>query len=312
MKIGLVDLDTSHPPAWIPIIRDLGHQVAGVYDHGDVHPPEFARRFVEQHACGKVYDDLSQMIKEVDCAIIHSCNWDAHVQRARPFVEAGTAVLVDKPIAGDLRDLNQFRRWADSGARIAGGSSLRFCEEIRSFLAEPIGQRDTPRTVFCGCAVDGFNYGIHAYSMLAALMGTGAVSVRHLSAEGQRRIQVTWPDGRVGILVVGKATQWLPFYATVITEKVIKQFVVNNQSIYRTFLEIVLPYLSGQIDQPPVPMDTLLLPELWAVAARRSWENDNGEVRLEDLSEDDGGYDGAAFTEEYRREKYADERVAKD
>ena len=40
MKIGIVDLDTSHPQAWIPIEREMGHEVIGVWDGGSVHPKE--------------------------------------------------------------------------------------------------------------------------------------------------------------------------------------------------------------------------------------------------------------------------------
>jgi hypothetical protein len=53
--------------------------------------------------------------------------------------------------------------------------------------------------------VDEFNYGIHAYSMLAGILGAGATSVQHLSRGVQRRIQVNWDDGRTGILVIGQA-----------------------------------------------------------------------------------------------------------
>ena len=38
MRIGIVDLDTSHPANWIPIERELGHEIVGVFDSGDVHP----------------------------------------------------------------------------------------------------------------------------------------------------------------------------------------------------------------------------------------------------------------------------------
>ena len=41
MKIGLVDLDTSHPASWIPILREYGHEIVGVVDHGNVHPQYF-------------------------------------------------------------------------------------------------------------------------------------------------------------------------------------------------------------------------------------------------------------------------------
>ena len=36
----------------------------------------------------------------------------------------------------------------EKGARITGGSSLRFC------LSQPLAERGTPQTVFCGCGVD--------------------------------------------------------------------------------------------------------------------------------------------------------------
>jgi len=44
MKIGIVDLDTSHPQNWIPIERELGHEVVGLWDRAvptlnDYAPP---------------------------------------------------------------------------------------------------------------------------------------------------------------------------------------------------------------------------------------------------------------------------------
>src|SRR4051812_32874595 len=208
MKIGVVDLDTSHPQNWIPLERELGHEVAGVWDGGSVHPPEYVAQFAEQHRIPRVYASLEEMARDVDCAVIHGCDWDTHVEKARPFVEAGRAVLIDKPLAGNPRDLTQLLQWTREGARITGGSSLRFCAETAAWLVKPVEERGTPHTAVCGCAVDEYNYGIHAYSMLSGIMGPGIVSVRHLGAGPQRRLQVTWSDGRMGFLVVGKAAGW--------------------------------------------------------------------------------------------------------
>ena len=315
MKIGIVDLDTSHPAAWIPILKDLGHDVVGVHDHGDIHPTGYAERFVQEHNGGQVFSSLLQMVERVDCAVIHACNWDVHVERARPFVEAGKAVLVDKPIAGNLRDLNQFTAWADTGARITGGSSLRFSDEPRCYLARPIEERGSPHTVFCGCAVDEFNYGIHAYSLLATLMANSgatakprtAISVRHLGRGPQRRIQIKWPDGRVGFVLVGTAARWLPFHAAVVTESDVEQILTNNGRLYRALLENVLDYLASEVDQPPLPIRDLVVPELWALAAKQSWENDDREVRLDELDVSDKGYDGGAFAASYRIQRYPDQ-----
>src|SRR5689334_12418266 len=141
MKVGLVDLDTSHPQNWVPIIRRLGHEVVGVWDGGDVHPQGYSQKFAAEHQIPTVFPDLKSMAAAVDCAIIHSCNWDSHVPKARPFVEAGKAVLLDKPIAGKLADLEQIRKWAASGVRIAGGSSLLFADEVQAWRALPPAER---------------------------------------------------------------------------------------------------------------------------------------------------------------------------
>jgi hypothetical protein len=243
------------------------------------------------------------MVPDVDCAIIHSCDWDTHVQKARPFVEAGKAVLLDKPIAGSPADLATILEWARGGARITGGSSLRFCAETRDWLARPLDERGTPHTVICGCAVDEFNYGIHAYSQLAGLMSGKATAVRHLAGSPQHRVQVAWPDGRTGIVIVGKVSGWVPFYATVVTERGATQYVADAGRLYRSLLEACLPYLSGESDIPPVDMDELLEPERWAIAARTSWLEGNGWVDLAGIERCDG-YDGAAFAVEYQAMRY--------
>lgn len=302
MKIGVVDLDTSHPQNWIPIERELGHEVVGVWDGGEVHPPEYVQDFAQKHQLPKVYASLEEMAAEVDCAVLHSCNWDTRIERARPFVTAGKAILLDKPMAGKPGDLRQLLEWEAQGVRLSGGSSLRFCYETQEYLARPESERGTPQTVICGCGVDEFNYGIHAYSMLAGLMGVGARSARHLGQGGQRRVQINWADGRTGLLVIGAAARWLPFHATVISDREVSQFQVDASRLYRALLEKILPYLEGRIAAPPIPLRELMEPEMWALAARRSWEEGDREVSLDELGE--GGYDGAAFGRFYREQKY--------
>ena len=303
MKIGIVDLDTSHPQNWIPLERELGHEVAGIWDGGTVHPPEYVQKFAQEHQVPRVYESLEEMVREVDCGVIHGCDWDTHIDKARPFVEAGKGVLIDKPLAGKLRDLRQLERWVGEGANITGGSSLRFCYETREWLAQPVDERGTPHTVLCGCGVDEYNYGIHAYALLAGIAAGEAASVRYLGGGGQRRVQVNWPDGRVGIVVMGAVAQWLPFYASITTERAAAQYQPASANLYRALLEASLPYLAGE-SGPPVSVRELIQPELWALGARRSWLEGNREVFLAELSEEDEGYDGQAFGREYRKSRY--------
>lgn len=303
MKIGIVDLDTSHPANWIPIERDLGHEIVGVFDARAVHPPGYAQKFAAEHKIPRVFESVDAMVPHVDCAIIHSCNWDTHVAKARPFIAAGKAVLIDKPIAGNARDLAQLKSWAASGARISGGSSLRFCYETQNFLAKPPAERGMPHTVFCGCGVDEMNYGIHAYSLLAGLIGCGAVSMRSLGAGLQRRVQVRYADGRCGIVLVGQAAAWMPFYASIITERSATQFIADATKLYRALLERVLPYLAGETDAAPMSPDEWIEPELCALAAQKSWQNADREILLSELSDADS-YNGKSFAEFYRKSRY--------
>lgn len=156
-RIGLVDLCTSHPENWVPILRDLGFEVTGCWDSGDTRPSGFAHEFARRFQIPRAVDDPPDLLEHIDIAIIHSSNWDKHVPLARPFVEAGLSVLIDKPTVGNLRDANQLLAWAKEGKRITGGSNLRFAREVRAYLAEPVAERGTPHTVFAGCGVDDFN-----------------------------------------------------------------------------------------------------------------------------------------------------------
>lgn len=307
-RLGLVGLCTSHPRRWLPIIRELSAQhrleidVLAAWDSGEVQPPGFAERFCRKMEVPHAVETLSEMVELVDGAIIHTANWDRHVEQAAPFVETGKAVLIDKPIAGNLRDANQLLEWTAAGRRITGGSGLRFAREIRDYLARPDHARGELHTAYGGCGTDEFFYGIHAYAMLSGLMGPGARSAEYLGSTRQKLLKIDWEDGRVGLLTVGKAAK-LPFHLTAVSTTGVEQIQVDPAGIYRALLKGCLSYLCGRAEDPPLPMHALLEPELIALAARDSWLHDSGKVFLTDLPQDDPGYDGARFAADYRRAK---------
>ena len=304
MRIGIVDLDTSHPQNWIPIERELGHEIVGVWDGGSVHPAAYVAEFARSHAIPHVFSSLETLVAAVDCAVVHSCDWDTHIDKARPFVDAGKAVLLDKPLAGNVSDLQQIREWRARGVRIAGGSSLLFAEESAGWLARPPAERGDAHSVFCGCGVDEFNYGIHAYSLAISLLGGGVVGVQALRASPQQHVRLRWAEGRSATVVVGEAAAWLPFYATVVSDRTVHHFTANVATLYRRLLEQSLPYLAGSTDTPPLPLDLWLLPEECALAAQASHQRGGQEVLLEELPFLQVSYAGKPFAESYRRAKY--------
>lgn len=301
LLIGLVDLDTSGPADFLSILRQMGHEVVGVYHSGIVYPKWYADKFAARHGIERVFHSLEQMAEHVDLGIIHSCNWDLHIERAQPFISLGKAVLIDKPLAGNVRDLTQISDWIRQGGRIAGGSSLRYCHEVQEWIRSHDAVQDWVYG-FAGCAADEFYDGIHAYSMLIGMVGSSVESVRWIGATVQDQIELTWVDGRRGIVSTGASDVHIPFYATIVSRKDVIHFQVDRTKLYWSLLESNLPYLAGEAPAPTA-IEALIEVELSAIAARLSRERMGQRVYLQEIAMDSPGYDGTLFSNAYRKQK---------
>lgn len=303
LRVGLVDLDTSHPGSFVPLLRKMGHEVTTVYDSPfSVNPAGFAEEFSREHDIAGVSDSLEQMAEQVDVVFIHSCNWDVHVSHAQPFVEAGKAVFIDKPMAGKVRDLNQLIDWSRQGARITGGSSLGYCPEVIDWLQANDPKKDWVYG-FAGCGVDDYNYGIHAYSMLHGLLGPGIASSRYLGEGGQKQVEVIWDDGRRGTVSVGKTSGYLPFHATVVTQTKVEHIKVDNSRLYGAMLKQIMPYLAGETSAS-LSLEKLAEVERAAIAAQLSKEQGGKVVTLDEIPDEYAAYDGEAFARFYKTLKF--------
>lgn len=305
-KIGLVGLCTSHPGAWTPVIREMVREgkidveIVAAWDSGETRPPGYAKEFCAQFDIPHPVENLADMLDLVDGVIVHTANWDRHLEQAEPFVKAGKSVYIDKPIVGGLKDANTFLDWLKQGFRVTGGSVMRYCRETAELLARPPSERGEVWTAYTSIGVDEFNYGIHAYALLASVFGKGVQAARFVGASNQKQIVLKWQGGKIGIITVGR-NEWLPFHITVTTDKKVFQFLIDIDQIYRSMLHKVMPYFTGMTAEAPLGMDAILEPELAALAAKQSWLNNGAEVFLDDLGLDSPSYDGTQFALEYRR-----------
>ncbi|GBG06484.1 hypothetical protein PAT3040_01011 [Paenibacillus agaridevorans] len=302
LKIGLVDLDTSHPGSFVPIVREMGHHVTGVFDSGTIYPPGYASTFAREHGIAHACETIEELVERVDAVFIHSCDWDLHVQHARPFIEAGKAVFIDKPLAGNARDLQQLIDWGKDGSILTGGSALRYCNEVKEWRERGIGTEEWVYGLV-GCAVDEFNYGIHAYSMLHGLMGAGIESARYVGETTQQQFELAWKDGRRAMVSIGKTSGYLPFYASITTQKQVEFIKADNNRLYQAILENVLPYMAGEAPSP-ISLDELAEAEMAAIAAKMSAERDGALIRIQDIPLSEVGYNGGLFAQQYKAMKF--------
>ena len=304
-KIGLVGLCTSHPECWVPVMRDLTNEglvdieVVAAWDSGETRPEGFAKTFAKDFNIPYTPETLEEMLPLVDGVIVHTTNWDKHLEQARIFVEANKAVYLDKPVAGNLEEINQILDWIKQGKRVTGGSVLRFCREVIACRDEVAAAGETIYTGYSCIGVDDYNYGIHGYATLIAAMGPEVLSVQYIGSSNQKQILIKFSNGRVGILTVGK-TKWLPFNLTATTGSKVHQVAVDNMQLYRAMLEKVMPYFTGKTDEVPLEATSLVMPELTALAAKQSWLNNGAEVFITDIAKEIS-YDGGQFAREYRR-----------
>lgn len=119
-----------------------------------------------------VVSRMEDVIGEVDAVIISTDDGADHVRRARPFVEAGLPVFVDKPMATTRAELEQFASWRRQGARILSSSGMRYAPEVEELRGEEW------RWMTSLTCKSWERYGIHALEPVFTVTGPGFVDVR--------------------------------------------------------------------------------------------------------------------------------------
>lgn len=299
LTIGIADLDTSHLGRWVPILQEWDDvAVVACWDGGSVRPPGYAQQFATEHNIPAAVPALADMIPLVDVIFVQGCNWDLHVERVRPFVEAGKGVYIDKPLAGNAADLMQLRDWVAGGADIIGGSSIRCCEEVKRMHAQTQGSDLS--AIFASGPNDFFNYGIHVVEMVQGVIGmersSPAVAVTHLGSQRGERLLVDYQSGLQVILELQAAAG---FSLSVSAANGHWSATVESD-FYRALLKDVVAHFRGE---NPFPADIDLLCEavMILLAGRESMRRGRRtRVRIDELRADAPGFDGHSFTVDYR------------
>ena len=299
IKIGLVDLDTSHPGSWLPLLATTGKaQYTAIYDFGDVCSQAYVREFAATHQL-RLCSSLGELVEQTDIGFIHGCNWNRHLDRAKPFVDAGKPVFLDKPIAGNLRDLLMLKEWVAKGANIIGGSVLPYAYEIDAFRDTITKNEETVISAFVttGMANDPFNYSIHGAEMLRGLVGTDAQTVRYLASNRAVEIyEIAYRSGVCGYIQI--MTPFHTFGAMVTTNKQAHQIKVDANRLYEAFITRIVRVAEGDADA----LDNLeaVAESVKVMLAMHQARRTGQLVHLNDLRIDDEGYDGGTFAANYR------------
>jgi hypothetical protein len=298
-KIGIVDFDTSHVVQFTKRLNhididedqwvDGGNVVMGYPGESRVSPERVPGYTEELREMGvQIVDSPTDLIGTVDAVFIESNEGGVHLGHAKPFLEAGLPLFIDKPYAATTA---QARAIADLAARhevpIFSASSLRYTETVMEVQASLAGE---------GGAVGAFvhspgsehyanpgllNYGIHGAEVLFSLMGPGCQEVWAVRTDGADHVTGLWDGGRLGTVRAIRSGS-AGYGLTVYSDKSTVSTSIDASNNYRNLLREIMKML--ETGTPPLAIEETIEIISFIEAAYRSSQNGGAGTGLESAS----------------------------
>ena len=141
-KIAILGCENSHADAFLKFIKEKKEfgdvEVVGVYSDSR----EAAEKLHEKFGVS-VMDDYADAIGKIDGLVITARHGDNHYKYAKPYIESGIPMFIDKPITVSESEAVEFMRALKaSGTRFSGGSSLKQDSFIARLREDALAQTD--------------------------------------------------------------------------------------------------------------------------------------------------------------------------
>lgn len=160
--------------------------------------PKVSRHVAAASLVKNIVDDATDMIGKVDAVILARDDGENHLQMAKPFIEAGIPIMIDKPLTDKETDLPQFVKYYEQGKIIMSCSSARFARSLLELKKQnKLGKILTANGV---SPKYWRTYGIHLIEAVYAVMGGGIESVQNVGEKNAEIVHLRYRDGRHAVL----------------------------------------------------------------------------------------------------------------
>lgn len=298
LRVGIVDCDSSH---CIEFARRLNHQgvdreqyvdgarVAAVWCGESCMAPQRVPGFRQElQDLGIPFVDApTDLIDRVDLVLVLSLSGMVHLERARPFLEAGLPTFIDKPFTCSLSDALEIQRLAAEHRTLCFSSSgLRFAAELESFRSNPAwGRLNGLMAYGPAWRADGnpglFHYGIHSVELLFELLGPDCECVWAVSNEEADVVTGRWSDGRLGTVRGSRAGSTAYGFAA-FCENGVAVESVSTRFAYRNLLRAIVR--SVQSNSPAVTLESGTAVVKFVSAALESEQRGGVPVAMDSLT----------------------------
>ena len=302
IKIGVVNIDVSHPKTFSQTLQRIGRaRYAAVFNEG-FRGREEVEGFRKLASLDQICNSMEELVACSDVGFIQACNWDKHLEHARPFLKAGKPVFIDKPMAGNLQDCKALLELERNGAVIMGSSSVRYCREIQQFLETPEEERGKILHVVATVGMDEYNYAIHAVEGICSMMQSKPVSVKYTGNSVQDNqsclsYHIRFENGATATCVCCEP-RFMLFHMIVLTTKKDFCLTIDNGALYAPMLEEICSKLENKPSRL-VSVEELTWPIRILLAGKLSKERDGEEIGTWDPALEQVSFDGYAFEKKY-------------
>jgi len=295
LKLGIVDFDTSHVVQFTRRLHHVnidesqwleGAQV-GMGDPGTSRvAADRIPGYVEElkNMGVQIVDRPEDMIGKIDGVLVESNEGGVHLERVRPFLEAGIPAFIDKPFTCSTEHAKKIAELAAKyHVPVFSSSSLRFADEVVAFLEKvpeygSVVGTDTYSPGSEHFANPGlYHYGIHGLEVLYTLMGPGCQEVQSARTEGVTQVTGIWKDGRVGTVRATRAGA-SSYGFVAFTQKKVVNSTISTGNIYRELLKRILEMF--QTRKAPVDINETIEIVAFVEAALVSSQNGGARTKL--------------------------------
>ena len=208
IRIGLVGVNTSHADAFSRIFNgsadepprlDSGRIVA---IWGNPDDPGRIAGLAKNHRIDTTVTAPEEMIGTVDAVLVvdDTGGGARHAELARPFLEEGLPVFVDKPMTTAYADaVALFDLAGAHNAPLLSCSALRFAVEIEA-ARDTLAATGTLSSIVSVGPGDWFYYGVHAVELLGVVAGTGATWVHRHALPDKDITVIGYEDGPAAVV----------------------------------------------------------------------------------------------------------------
>lgn len=174
---------------------DEGAEVTHVWTQDE----SVSRRIAAASRIGEVVLRMEDMLGEVDAVLLARDDAENHLSMARPFLEAGLPIFIDKPLALDSQTARAIYALERHPGQIFTCTGLRFAREFNPPEAEIRALGDL-RLVEGISVKDWEKYSVHCIEPALMLAGfPGMPSGWERIAKGTARgLRIEWPSGLEG------------------------------------------------------------------------------------------------------------------